>query len=635
MSETTCVPRAPSSVRSLWIFGGRLDLLLIVATPVLIGPLVWAASQRWTVEGISLFVLAFGALGHHLPGMIRAYGDRELFRQYRVRFIVAPLLLVAICVWSVLQGLHGLILVTVVWGVWHALMQTHGFVRIYDAKVGSTDRLTAWLDFGMCFVWFGAAVILSPARFAMLLDLFYQSGAPLLPGEVFTFLRMAWLAGTLLVTLAFAANLLLCWRKGVSPSPVKLLLMAVSFAFYWYTNVLTGSLLLGLAMFEIFHDVQYFAIGWVFNRNRVEKGASVTPFVRFLFRRSGTLVGLYVGLILAYGSLRYVEQGLLAPGTVRDVLTGILVASGLLHFYFDGFIWKMRQPSTRQGLEIEGGDARLTSPRLPRLRRTGAGWLTHGLKWSAFVVPIVWLALTESRGPADEIDRLRAITRAVPHHTETYNQLGFALQAEGRLDEAERTYRTALLLGPDDAAPLRNLGTLYTQQGRTNNAVNVLRKSVKLTPNDTRTHVSLGNALRQLGLLEEAAASFRTALELAPDSLEAHNNLAITLARQGRFDEAEKHVRRALTIEPAHQTAAFNLGLILSDTNRVPEAMGLFERILSADPSYSPARHHLATLLEKSGRREEALAQYRHTLEVDPRYEPARRDMVRLLQAGS
>ena len=69
-----------------------------------------------------------------------------------------------------------MVLVAYLWGVWHGLMQTYGFLRIYDAKVGSVSRLTARLDSAMCVTWFGAAVLVSPTRMAKILTDYYRSG---------------------------------------------------------------------------------------------------------------------------------------------------------------------------------------------------------------------------------------------------------------------------------------------------------------------------------------------------------------------------------------------------------------------------------------------------------------------------
>jgi len=143
-SRPETVPPAPAVARkpSLWILSSWRDLVLYVCTPLVILPVFILAQARWSAEDIYLFVAAFGAMGHHLPGMIRAYGDRALFQRFRWRFIFAPIFLVAVCVIFFLWDLKGIVLIAFIWGVWHGMMQTYGFCRIYDAKVGSFAALT-------------------------------------------------------------------------------------------------------------------------------------------------------------------------------------------------------------------------------------------------------------------------------------------------------------------------------------------------------------------------------------------------------------------------------------------------------------------------------------------------------------
>src|SRR5262245_6770196 len=100
--DLTASKKAPGNVAKLspWILDRWRDLLLFVGTPVVLIPLFTALQARWSAQDIFLFVGAFGAMGHHLPGMIRAYGDRALFQRFKMRFIVAPLGLLAVSIWS-------------------------------------------------------------------------------------------------------------------------------------------------------------------------------------------------------------------------------------------------------------------------------------------------------------------------------------------------------------------------------------------------------------------------------------------------------------------------------------------------------------------------------------------------------
>src|SRR5262245_52446517 len=115
------VGQRSATAPSVWILDTAPDLLLFIATPLVIVPLFYLAQRRYSVEAIALFVAAFGACGHHLPGLMRAYGDRELFQRFRVRFIVAPLFLLAVCLVSSWYRLQTLAVVAVLWGFWHGL----------------------------------------------------------------------------------------------------------------------------------------------------------------------------------------------------------------------------------------------------------------------------------------------------------------------------------------------------------------------------------------------------------------------------------------------------------------------------------------------------------------------------------
>src|SRR3989449_6139803 len=119
-------PVAPLTVpkRSLWILNSWRDLILYVGTPLLLVPMFALAQTRWSAQDIYLFVAAFGATGHHLPGMIRAYGDRALFERFRWRFIIAPIFLLAICVgfyfWEIKT--NPVVMIVFIWGIWHGMM---------------------------------------------------------------------------------------------------------------------------------------------------------------------------------------------------------------------------------------------------------------------------------------------------------------------------------------------------------------------------------------------------------------------------------------------------------------------------------------------------------------------------------
>src|SRR5439155_3431318 len=204
-------PAAASRKPNLWILDSWRDLVLYVCTPLLLVPIFVGAQGFWSAEDIYLVVAAFGAMGHHLPGMIRAYGDRVLFERFKWRFILAPLFLLAVCTSFLWWDLKGILLIVFFWGVWHGLMQTYGFCRIYDAKTGMFDTLTRRLDFAMCLIWFATAVVLSPYRLSDTLDTYYMCGGPFIPPSVVNLGQNMFLGAAIFVSVLFAAHFVRTW----------------------------------------------------------------------------------------------------------------------------------------------------------------------------------------------------------------------------------------------------------------------------------------------------------------------------------------------------------------------------------------------------------------------------------------
>src|SRR5213078_4126260 len=499
-SRPQTVPAGLAAARkpNLWILDSWRDLILYVCTPLVIVPIFLVAQARWSAEDIYLFVAAFGAMGHHLPGMIRAYGDRALFQRFRWRFIFAPIFLVVVCAIFFLWDLKGIVLIAFIWGVWHGLMQTYGFCRIYDAKVNSFAALTRRLDFVTCAIWFAAAVLLSNQRMADTLDTYYSSGGLFVAPGLLRAAQQAAITLAVAVSVLFLANYVWNWVRGNRPNPVKLVLLITSISFWWYCNNIVASILVGIALFEVFHDVQYLSLVWIYNRNRIEKDSSIGGFMRFVFRRSGSLIGLYIGLIFAYGSIGYFNTRLEVE-TIKRVLTGVVAASGLLHFYYDGFIWKVRERSTREHLGLAGGNVSAAS------REFLPSWLLHGLKWVAvFVIPLGALWIGQTRTNMPEVEQQARMASDLPNSARAHWKYGFALHKAYRLDKAAEEYRIALRLSPNEKEVHYGLGQVLIAQSQLSEGRSELEQALRSDPNNGEFHSEYGYALERLGQKDEA-----------------------------------------------------------------------------------------------------------------------------------
>ncbi len=84
---------------------------------------------------------------------------------------------------------------------------------------------------------------------------------------------------------------------------------------------------IGIALFEVFHDIQYLTIVWAFNSRLGDKGEGDGGFSQRLFQRAWKWIGLYVLLVAAYGAVGFFVPKLIANGSLHRTINGALIAA--------------------------------------------------------------------------------------------------------------------------------------------------------------------------------------------------------------------------------------------------------------------------------------------------------------------
>ena len=217
------------------------------------------------------------------------------------------------------------------------------------------------------------------------------------------------------------------------------------------------------------------------------------------------------------------------------------------------------------------------------------------------------------------VEFIRRAISVNPSPSMHYN-LGNALQAQGKLDEAVEHYRKALALKPDYAEAHTNLGNALQAQGHLAAAAESYRRALALKPDLAVTHYNLGNVLQAQGKLGEAVGSYRKALALKPDYAEAHYNQGNALQAQGKIDEAVASYRKALAFRPDYAEAHNNLGNVLRKKGLLDEAIGHYRKALALKPDYADAHVSLAVVYIDSGQFEAARAELSKALELKPEH---------------
>jgi tetratricopeptide (TPR) repeat protein len=374
-------------------------------------------------------------------------------------------------------------------------------------------------------------------------------------------------------------------------------------------------------LFEVFHDVQYLSLVLIYNRNRVEKDSNIGGFMRFVFRRSGSLVGLYVGLVFAYGSVSFINA-YIGMDTVKRILTGVVTASTLLHFYYDGFIWKVRERSTRQSLGLAGGTADLSlGGMLP-------SWAWHGLKWvGVFVVPLGALWFWQTHLAVPDVQLTAWVVADVPDAAKPHFDYGYALQKQGKLDEATEQYKLALQFDPKYAAAHMNLGAALSGQAKFDAAIPHMETAVRLQPDNGDYRLLYANLLQRIGRNEDAAFHFEAGTRLKPNSADAHYSYAAFLLAVGKIDEYVSEIRTVLRLKPKYPNAEVALADGLFAKGNLKEAEGYYLAALRTDPELTVAYNNLGKVYLAEGHISQAVVQFNEALRRNPEYKEAEENL--------
>ena len=374
---------ATPQVRQNWVLDPVQDLLLIILAPLLCLGLALLAMARYGAErGAALVITAHVVLtvAHHLPTFIRIYGDVELFRRFRWTFLLAPVIpLVFVSAMLVLIAVRGYPVETILylyiflalWDPWHFLRQHFGFTRIYDRNNRAPVRLASNMDWWISIALFVHIMVASASWIPSLLDdLYRNSHIPLLFALSPELLAAAQgVSGVLALAMAvvYAGYLLWCRQRGYTVSTAKIALLVTTFGVMYLTYTPNEWILalapawgfkVGFATLGIVHMTQYLAIVWRYDRRLTEQGRARAGWFSWLHGKRGRwttslAVLAYVAFCVAYGDVITTTH---ESRSLMSVLLAIGFTSTLLHYYFDGFIWKVRHQQNRAALDLEQGE---------------------------------------------------------------------------------------------------------------------------------------------------------------------------------------------------------------------------------------------------------------------------------------
>jgi protein O-mannosyl-transferase len=146
--------------------------------------------------------------------------------------------------------------------------------------------------------------------------------------------------------------------------------------------------------------------------------------------------------------------------------------------------------------------------------------------------------------------------------------LGVALEAQNRLDEALAVYRQAAKLETGRYQLHNNLGSILDKLGRHAESLAEYREAIRLRPDNHFLHNAAGGELAALGNFAEALKEFNEAERLNPNYAQPHAETAKVFLLQGRDIEAVDELRAALRVEPDNfQILAYTAHVLAANQN--------------------------------------------------------------------
>lgn len=169
--------------------------------------------------------------------------------------------------------------------------------------------------------------------------------------------------------------------------------------------------------------------------------------------------------------------------------------------------------------------------------------------------------------------------RVLPPWTRYQNILGTIKMEQGKLDEAEAQFLSALALDSKDANAIMNLALVASTKGDKEKSENYFKKALGLAPESSITHFNYGLFLQNTGKNQEALEQYKKCLLLDPSNKRALNNSGIIAMQLGNIIDAEKYFESALRLSPYDRNTIMNLIVAKFALGKKQEAEKLKQRL--------------------------------------------------------
>jgi protein O-mannosyl-transferase len=190
-----------------------------------------------------------------------------------------------------------------------------------------------------------------------------------------------------------------------------------------------------------------------------------------------------------------------------------------------------------------------------------------------FFVSVLALAAWQQCGYwKNSIELFNQTLRVTKNNYLAHNNLGLALFAEGKTQEAINQYNESLRITPimpDHILVYNNRGIAYSRMGLYQSALEDLSKAIDMKPDYADAYSNRGVIYSNLGQNQLAFEDFNKAIHLQPDYADLYNNRGVACTKLGLYQSAVEDFSKAIDLNPFYTDAFYKRGVVyLEEGNR-------------------------------------------------------------------
>lgn len=205
------------------------------------------------------------------------------------------------------------------------------------------------------------------------------------------------------------------------------------------------------------------------------------------------------------------------------------------------------------------------------------------------------------------IEQYKKISEIVPKDADTWIMLGRLEKAAQDNAEAERAYKKALEVDPDNEDALTGLSLVYLDLGNSQAAADTLRLLAEKNPSP-RSLAALAETYEQMKEFGLAAEALKKALALnPPNAAEVKQALGQDLLYAQKYADALQVYQGLADEDPTDAQPYLRISQIYARQRKFNDARAAADKALAIDPANLEIRYNQVTILEAEGKTQQAI----------------------------